>query len=57
MDQILMIDRCQWCAAPIYWDEKEGRRRRTCACLEKNPNYCSDGVCEGLGINPKAEDE
>jgi hypothetical protein len=42
-----MIDRCKFCASPIYWDDEQSRRRYTCSCSEKNSNCCSDGVCEG----------
>jgi hypothetical protein len=48
MEQLLMIDRCKFCASPIYWDAEQSRRRYTCACLEKNSNCCSDGACEGM---------
>jgi len=43
----LMIDRCDKCAAPIYWDEELNKRVYTCSCLEKNPCCSSDGCCEG----------
>jgi hypothetical protein len=48
MDELLMIDRCNKCAAPIYWDQEQNRRRWTCSCNETNPNCCSDGACEGM---------
>jgi hypothetical protein len=50
-DKQVMIDRCPKCGAAIFWNEEQFRRVFTCACVEKNPNCCSDGACEGICFN------
>lgn len=43
-----MDDRCKLCGQPAKWEKDLNRMIFMCNCLEENPDYCSDGVCEGM---------
>lgn len=43
-----MDDRCKLCGQPAKWEEDLKRMIFMCSCLEQDPNYCSDGACEGM---------